>query len=276
MRRAVAAALAAPALGAVAWGSVEARRLARETAELPLVDLPSALDGLTLLHVSDVHAGYGPGLAMLEESLEWALEVRPDLVVLSGDLVARPRGEARFRRVAAELGATARFGAFAVLGNHDHGLGNDPFASGRTVGRLEGVELLGAERRDVEIHGRRVCFVGVDADAYLHSPRYDIAAPLDRTADLRILICHYPFALQHVQPHDFQLILSGHLHGGQICLPWPGGRVGLAHPRERVLRGVSSREGTVMHVSRGLGTTFLPLRILARPEATLLILRSPR
>jgi uncharacterized protein len=276
LRRAVAAALAAPALGAVAWGSVEARRLARETAELPLVDLPSALDGLTLLHVSDVHAGYGPGLAMLEESLEWALEVRPDLVVLSGDLVARPRGEARFRRVAAELGATARFGAFAVLGNHDHGLGNDPFASGRTVGRLEGVELLGAERRDVEIHGRRVCFVGVDADAYLHSPRYDIAAPLDRTADLRILICHYPFALQHVQPHDFQLILSGHLHGGQICLPWPGGRVGLAHPRERVLRGVSSREGTVMHVSRGLGTTFLPLRILARPEATLLVLRSPR
>ncbi len=263
-------------LGTIAWGSVEARLLSRETAELPLVDLPSELDGLTLLHVADVHAGYGPGLALLEASLEWALEVRPDLVVISGDLVARPRGEKRFRRVAAELGAAARYGAFAVLGNHDHGFGNDPFASGRAVGQLAGVNLLGAERRDVEIRGQRVCIVGVDADAYLHSPRYDIAGPLDRTADLRILICHYPFALQRVQPGDFQLILSGHLHGGQICLPWPGGRVGLAHPGERVLRGVASREGTVMHVSRGLGTTFVPLRILARPEASLLVLRSPR
>jgi predicted MPP superfamily phosphohydrolase len=272
----LAAALAAPALGSIVWGSVEARRLVRETAEVPLVDLPSELDGLTLLHVSDVHAGYGPGLAMLEAALDWALELRPDLVVISGDLVARPRGEARFRQAAEELGRTARFGAFAVLGNHDYGVGNDPFASGRAVGQLEGVELLGAERRELEIRGRRVCIVGVDADAYLHSPRYDVARPLDRTADLRILICHYPFALQHVQPGDFQLILAGHLHGGQICLPWPGGRVGLAHPRERVLRGVSSREGTVMHVSRGLGTTFLPLRILARPEASLLVLRSPR
>jgi hypothetical protein len=68
-------------------------------------------------------------------------------------------------------------------------------------------------------------------------------------------------------------VLAGHLHGGQICVPWPGGRVGLAHPQARYLGGVYQREGTRMYISPGLGTTFLPFRVLARPEATLLVLR---
>ena len=69
------------------------------------------------------------------------------------------------------------------------------------------------------------------------------------------------------------LVLAGHLHGGQICAPWPGGRVGLAHPRSGPMSAIEARNGTVMHVSPGLGTTFVPLRLLAPPEVTLLRLR---
>ena len=64
------------------------------------------------------------------------------------------------------------------------------------------------------------------------------------------------------------------MHDGQICLPYPGGKVRLAHPRRRVTRtGPTGEEDTIMHVSPGLGTTFLPFRFFARPEATELVLR---
>jgi predicted MPP superfamily phosphohydrolase len=72
----------------------------------------------------------------------------------------------------------------------------------------------------------------------------------------------------------FDLVLSGHLHGGQICVPWPGGRLRLAHIRWTYIRGLYPRPGGTLHLSSGLGTTFVPFRFLARPEATELNLQS--
>jgi predicted MPP superfamily phosphohydrolase len=94
-------------------------------------------------------------------------------------------------------------------------------------------------------------------------------------ADLRILLCHFPRALDFVEPGRFHLILSGHMHAGQIVLPYGVGRLHLAHLRARYTSGVyRRRDGTLMHVSPGLGTTFVPFRLFARPEATELVLRS--
>ena len=79
----------------------------------------ATLDGLTILHISDVHAGYGPGLMLLRRCAEWAGELEPDLIAVTGDLVARRRAAPGFAAAAADLVAAARHGAFAVLGNHD-------------------------------------------------------------------------------------------------------------------------------------------------------------
>ncbi len=70
----------------------------------------------------------------------------------------------------------------------------------------------------------------------------------------------------------FDLVLSGHLHAGQICVPWPGGRLRLAHTHWTYIRGLYHRPAATLHLSAGLGTTFVPFRFLARPEATELIL----
>ncbi len=96
---------------------------------------------------------------------------------------------------------------------------------------------------------------------------------LDVGADLRILLCHYPSMLPRLRSGWAHLVLAGHLHGGQICLPWPGGRIGLAHPQSKAITSFEACNGTVMHTSPGIGTTFVPLRLLARPEVTLLRLR---
>jgi uncharacterized protein len=74
-------------------------------------------------------------------------------------------------------------------------------------------------------------------------------------------------------PGEFHLILAGHLHGGQICIPAPGGKVRLEHLRARYWEGLFELPQGTLHVSRGLGTSFVPFRFLARPEATILRLR---
>jgi predicted MPP superfamily phosphohydrolase len=79
--------------------------------------------------------------------------------------------------------------------------------------------------------------------------------------------------LDRLPEGSFELVLAGHMHDGQICLPYPGGKVRLAHPRARYTHGTYRRGRMLMHVSPGLGTTFLPFRFFARPEATELVLR---
>ncbi len=161
-----------------------------------------------------------------------------------------------------------------MLGNHDHGNATDPFADGGTIEELEGFELLPGARASLELRGQRVSLIGADANAYPRRRVLEANAAVDRSAGLRVLLCHFPTVLDRIDPGAFQLVLAGHMHAGQICVPWPTGRVGLAHRKARYTTGLYQREGTLMHVSPGLGTTFLPFRILARPEATLLVLRA--
>jgi predicted MPP superfamily phosphohydrolase len=98
---------------------------------------------------------------------------------------------------------------------------------------------------------------------------------LSSSADFRILLSHFPRVLDRLQPGSFELVLAGHMHDGQITVRYPGGKLRLAHPRARYASGVYRNDASVMHISPGLGTTFVPFRFAARPEATELVLRSP-
>jgi len=201
--------------------------------------------------------------------VDWVASRRPDLVCVSGDLLSRPRGEQRLRELVARLGPRC----YAVLGNHDFAHTRDPFSHPVELFDLEPATLLGDDSRTIELRGRTIQIVGVDPRSYrrrrAHPERF-----ADPQADLRILLCHYPEVVDRVPPGTFDLVLSGHLHAGQICVPWPGGRLRLAHIRWTYIRGLYRRPGGTLHLSAGLGTTFVPFRFLARPEATELILES--
>lgn len=163
--------------------------------------------------------------------------------------------------------------AFAVLGNHDIALSRDPQARASSLSELEPVTLLRDEGRLLELRGRTVWVAGADPRLVVRGrPRRD-PNELAREADLAILLCHYPRVLDVLEPGRFDLVLAGHIHDGQICLPYPGGKVRLAHPPGRYLAGVYRSPAATMHVSPGLGTTFVPFRFAARPEATELVLR---
>ena len=155
MMRLKRAAIAAAAIGVTASGA-EALTLRKRVRDVPLPGLPSDLDGLTVMHISDVHAGYGPGLTLMRRCAVWAAEVEPDLIALTGDLVARRSAAPGFAAAAAELVAAARHGAFASLGNHDLARGRDPFAQGWDAGDLGGFELLDGAAAERTVNGRRI------------------------------------------------------------------------------------------------------------------------
>jgi predicted MPP superfamily phosphohydrolase len=240
--------------------------------DVPVAELPPALDGLRIAHLSDFHLGLpSRGRHAVEAAVEWTRERRPDLVCVTGDLLSRRSGEPLLRRLLSELGQP-----YVVLGNHEYARSRDPFSQPAAFVELEGATLLADSSVAVEVAGVRIQIAGVDPRSYsLGVARPHLLADAD--AGLRVLLCHFPGVLRRLPRGAFHLVLAGHLHGGQICVPFPGGRLMLTHPRSRMRQGLYRDGDTVLHLSPGLGTTFVPFRFLARPEATELVLRrAPR
>ena len=235
--------------------------------EVAIPGLPSELDGVRIAHISDFHLGVpSRGVRAVERAVEWVAGRKPDLVCVTGDLLSRPHGEPQLLALLARLPDP-----YMVLGNHDLAISRDPFSRPVELGRLDHGTLLVDTAVEVAVRGRPVELAGVDPRTWLDKRPSEFAPS---NADLRILLCHFPRALDFVEPGRWHLILAGHLHAGQIVLPYGFGKLLLAHPGAKYPEGLFVSEGTTMHVSPGLGTTFVPFRFFARPEATELVLRS--
>jgi uncharacterized protein len=260
--------LASLALGAALWGHFEAGWVRLRSIPVTIPGLPEELDGLRVVHLSDFHLGFlSRGELAVERAIEWTAAREPDLVLITGDLLSRPRAEGRLRELLERVP-----GSLAVLGNHDFAHSRDPFSKPSAVSDFPGTTVLFDEARTVEVRNHSVQVVGVDPRTY----RLGVSRPselADPDADLRILLCHFPSVIDRVQPGVFDLVLAGHLHAGQIVVPYGRGKVRFAHLRWTYAEGLYRRPGGVLHVSPGLGTTFVPFRFFARPEATELVLR---
>jgi uncharacterized protein len=259
--------VAAVVVAGLAWGHFEAGWVRLEDLDCPVESLDAELAGLRIAHLSDFHLGFpSRGAQAVRSAVDWVASRKPDLVLVSGDLLSRRGGEAELRELLSRLP-----NCYVVLGNHDFAETKDPFSSRSPVGDLEPATLLLDETVTVQLRGRRVQLVGVDPRTYRRGLSHPVRLA-DPEADLRILLCHFPNVVDGLPRHAFDLVVSGHLHAGQITLPLPGRRIPLAHPRWRHFHGLYRRNGMTLHVSAGLGTTFVPFRFLARPEATELIL----
>lgn len=264
----VAGTVAAAGLG---WGWFEAGWVRLRELELLVPGLPSELDGLRIAHLSDFHLGVpSRGERAVERAVDWVAERSPDLVAITGDLLTHPRGEAQLRALVARLPGPA----IAVLGNHDLAISRDPQARASNLRELAPATLLDDGGVMLELRGRSVWVAGLHPRMVACRAEKTDPNTLSRAADLRILLTHFPRAFDRVEAGRFELVLAGHMHDGQITVPYPGGKLRLAHPGAPYQQGVYRSEAGVMHVSSGLGTTFVPFRFAARPEATELVLRS--
>ncbi len=257
--------------GVAAYSWWEAGWLRREVLEVSVTGLPRGLDGIRVGHLSDFHLGsrLSRGDSATARAVAWLVDRNPDLVCITGDLLARRRGESALVDHLQRLGK-----AFLVLGNHDVRDTRDPFSRGDPLPALpKDIHLLRNARETVAVRGVALHVIGLDP----LSPAPDGTDPqlFTRREGLTIALVHDPADAARLPDGSADVILAGHLHGGQISLPWAGRAISIAHPRAPRLRGIHATPTGVLHISSGTGTSFVPFRLFARPSVTELVLRLP-
>jgi len=253
----------------------EAQWVRCRVVDLALPGLPAECRGLSILHVSDAHIGFFPtNDRALRKAVDWAVSLDLDLVFVTGDMLGQRRGSRRCLDLLARL--DPRWGAFAVTGNHEYGLGKGPLARRRNTSDLwasAGITLLKDSCRELTpCPGVRVTVCGAD---HITGGRTlvdsEATAAFHNSADsghLAILLVHEPPPPDSPLAPLFDLVFAGHTHGGQIRIPSRRGLRPVDRGRDDRLSGVHGWGRGRLIVSQGLGTSFLPFRFLTRPEAT--------
>src|SRR5437762_7564889 len=241
-------------------------RLTIEHHQIHLRRLPRELDGFRIVQLSDIHHSPFTSRAQIERAVATANSLQADIVALTGDYVSKER---QYAAPCAELlgRLRARFGVYAVLGNHDHwtdaALITDLF-------RAEGITVLVNQGMRFEQRGAAFWLAGVD-DTMVGLEDLPLALAGARENEMKLLLAHNPIILRRAARAGVDLVLSGHTHGGQVA--WRSESSASGRPRRRLLKGLARRGQTQIYVTRGLGTVVLPVRYGCLPEVTLLTLR---
>lgn len=248
---------------------------------LSLPELPESLEGLRVVLLSDLHRGPAIGKAYLDSVVSQVNALKPDLVLMPGDFVAR--SSAYYPDVTAVLrNLRPSIASLATLGNHDHWEGADGcrLALERAgIVMLQNRSLtLGADRLLSERSGPGLCLAGVDD---LGAGQPDIVAALARTTPEvpTLLLSHNPDLAEAKAtlacPGRVDLQLSGHTHGGQVVLPGVGPVVSGSRYGLKYMRGWCQGPRWPVFVTRGVGASLLRLRVGASPEIVLFELQRP-
>jgi predicted MPP superfamily phosphohydrolase len=242
-------------------------RLRRVVVQLP--EWPAEFDGYRIAHLSDLHVGSFDPPERARRWIERVQATEPDLVVVTGDLVAS--GTRHYAAVSRLLGGLrVPDGVLVVTGNHDLwdrvGLGRQLEARGVTVLDGRSVEIV----RDHV----RVVVAGIGGS---HRAAPGAEAPWARLSGVpTLLLAHDPAVFETAAAAGVPLTLSGHTHAGQVALPPLGRWVNMARLAARYTRGLYRSGTSQLYVSAGLGITGLPMRLGAPPEIAVLELRGAR
>ena len=234
-------------------------QLRRNTVHLP--NLPSAFDGFVILHLSDLHADLS-GRAM-QRVAELARDLDYDLCVFTGDYRGRTYGDCEpCLEVVAHLCEALRGDIYGVLGNHD---------SIAMVPDLEafGIRMLLNEFVAIRSGPSSIYLAGVDDAHFYRADNIEKAAADIPHGCVSVLLSHTPEIYRQAAHAGFDLMLSGHTHGGQICLPG-GVPILLEADLPRAYgAGAWRHAGMVGYTSVGAGSSVVPVRFNNRPEITL-------
>jgi uncharacterized protein len=280
-------ALAALALGCVVYGVTFERRWYRLVRHR-IAMLPANGKGpetLTVLHLSDLHFVRG------DERKARFLAGLPqaDVTVVTGDFLAEP--EAVERVVEAVRPARGRLASWFVLGSNDYYAPRplnylayfrthrkrrraEAGRSSELITQLEADGWLDLTnvRHEIELDGLPIELLGLD-DAHIRWHDLTVA-PRRAPERLGVAVMHSPDSAPETAALGYELMVAGHTHGGQVCVPFDGAIVTNCSMPRRLVSGLIRMGGSVLHTSPGLGTSkYAPFRFACRPEATLLELR---
>ena len=268
-RRLLFGALATPAVAAYPF-VVEPRWIEVTHRVVPLPGLRGCYR-IRILHLSDLHASREIPLSRVDEAIRLGLACRPDLICLTGDYITRgiEVDAGAYARLLGRLSAAAP--AFATFGNHDGGawavrmLGLPSTAAVREILAAAKIRILHNARQVIEVRGARVTLTGL-GDLWageLDPAAFAGAAP----AGPRVVLSHNPDSKDSLRDQAWDLMLSGHTHGGQVVLPFYGPPIVPVRDR-RFVEGLHQWQGRYLSITRGVGGILAGMRLGCRPEVS--------
>jgi len=230
---------------------------------------------LRLLHLSDLHASFVVPLSLIQNAITLGLNQPPDLICLTGDFITfrHDFDSGEYVRALRRLSAVAP--TFAVLGNHDGGnwaryrRGNPDHTFVERMLEESGVRLLHNRSERVTVRDEQLTLVGV-GDLWSHEIDGHKAFASVRGAEAVILLSHNPDSKDKLDSFPWDLMLSGHTHGGQVIVPMEGVRYAPVVDK-RYVAGLKPWGSRQIHVTRGVGNVG-GVRFRCRPEVSSLII----
>lgn len=248
--------------------------------EISSSKIPAAFNGFRILHISDLHnESFGKDNEKLIKKIRAA---EPDIIALTGDIIDSRKTEISVAEHF--IGEAVKIApVYYVTGNHEPRI--DASAELYSSMTAQGVKILRSERLTIKKDDGKITLYGIDdpsfaADYLFGDEDAVITSSLERLGkgdDFSILLSHRPEFFRIYCEYGFDLVLSGHAHGGQFRLPFVGG---LFAPGQGFFpeydSGLYSNEDTSMIVSRGLGNSVIPLRLFNRPEIITITLKEEK
>ena len=242
-------------------------------------EISDNLDGYCIVQISDLHnKEFGKGQKRLIHQIQ---EIQPDMIVVTGDIVdsnhTKMNVAITFLEEAVKIAP-----CYYITGNHEHWLDSDLYE--KLISQIDDTGTIILDNEVVEINDNKstdTCYddadfamIGLDDGSLLGNTLHELSKDYDNKQFV-LLLAHEPQNMTFYSRENVDLILSGHAHGGQIRIPGIGGIVA---PDQGFLpdytEGVHEENGVTMIISRGLGNSIIPLRILNHPEIVCVELKS--
>lgn len=234
----------------------------------------SLKNSIRILHLADLHASTVVPYKFINKAVDLGLSYRPDLICLTGDFITGDISNFdQYRKILSKLSSTAP--TFACLGNHDGGIWVQPrggYANTSKVQQLlkeSGITCLHNHEKDVVIHNQELHLIGL-GDLWaqeMHPQKVFSETKIESHAPI-IVLSHNPDTKDILAVYDWDLMLSGHTHGGQLRIPLIGAPYSPVRDK-RYLEGLHNCNGKWIHITKGVGNVY-GVRLNCRPQVSLI------
>jgi uncharacterized protein len=229
-------------------------------------NLPKEFTGFRIVQLSDLHHGFLVPLELIRHVVERANELKPDLIVCTGDYVHERNSTTQIDQVWPILSKlTAPSGVYSVLGNHDHWA--DTARSDYWLKKTR--QDLRHKVFPIQREGQNLWIAGA-GDLYEDHKNLDYILSQIPDAECRIVLAHNPDSADTTFSKRIDLMISGHTHGGQVNIPFVGPPILPVRNRNYSSGLKTSLRGCKVFISKGIGWTIFPVRFNCLPEIVLL------
>lgn len=264
-------------------GTIQKDKYIIEEKNIKIPGLPAEQKGTTAVLISDIHSGPYMDFDQMKEYVDVINDLKPDMIFIPGDLTNSQRNEAApFAKAFRDL--KAKHGVYATLGNHDYF--SDVNYITDVVKSETGIRMLRNEALLLDINGKPFSIMGTEDTRDSGGKSNPVVVKyITQTVNLaneqfkqknidvstvpKILLTHKPYLFDDVSDLNFDLMLSGHTHGGQVVFFKFGDlNLSFASAAHKYVSGLYENNGKYLYVSRGIGTVGLPIRFNCPPEIT--------